>query len=111
GHSKAVKFNFPDVVLKRNPEIVPFNTVNMSNAVTPHSPGSQLSNLQQFGLWIGAQDEAFDPVKVTIFAQTNSDKKAVKEIKIVDKENHFSIILNGPDHIGPWLKRAIEQSY
>jgi pimeloyl-ACP methyl ester carboxylesterase len=108
GHSKSVKFNFPDAVLRDNPEIVPFNTVNMSNAVTPHSPDSQLSDLQQFGLWIGKQDEAFDPLKVTMFAQKNSDKKASKEIKIVDKENHFSIILNAPNLIGPWLKRAVE---
>jgi acylglycerol lipase len=108
GHSKAVRFNFPDAVLSKNPEIVPFNTVNMSNALTPHSPDLQLSDLQQFGLWIGKQDEAFDPIKVTLFAQNNSDKKVRKEIKIVDKENHFSIILNAHNLIGPWLKRAIK---
>ncbi len=107
GHSKAVKFNFPDSVLRDNPEIVPFNTVNMSNAVTPHSPGSQLSNVQQFALWIGKQDEAFDPFKVTMFAQKHSAKKANKEIAIVDKENHFSIILNAANLIGPWLKNVI----
>lgn len=108
GHSKAVRFNFPDAVLRDNPEIVSFNTVNMSNAVTPHSPDTQLSDVQQFGLWIGKQDEAFDPLKVTIFAQENSDKKAKKEIEIVDKENHFSIILNASDLIGPWIKKTIK---
>ncbi len=108
GHSKAVKFNFPDAVLRDNPEIVPFNTVNMSNAVTPHSPDTQLSDVQQFGLWIGKQDEAFDPLKVTMFAQKYSDKKANKEIEIVDKENHFSIILNASDLIGPWIENAIK---
>ncbi|WP_157134325.1 hypothetical protein [Photobacterium profundum] len=80
----------------------------MSNAVTPHSPDTQLSDVQQFGLWIGKQDEAFDPVKVTMFAQKYSDKKANKEIEVVDKENHFSIILNASDLIGPWIKKAIK---
>jgi acylglycerol lipase len=108
GHSKAVKFNYPAAVLKENPEIVTFNTVNMSNAVTPSSPDTQLSNLQQFGLWIGKQDEAFDPLKVTMFAQENSAEKATKEIEIIDKENHFSIILNAHNLIGPWLKKAIK---
>jgi len=106
GHAKAVKFNFPEALLKSNPEIVPFNTVNMSNAVTPSSPASQLSELQQFGLWIGKNDEAFDPIKVSEFAQNNSDKKAVKQIKMVDNENHFSIIVNAAELMGPWLIRA-----
>ncbi|UCX05744.1 alpha/beta hydrolase [Shewanella glacialimarina] len=108
GHSKAVKFNFPDSVLRDNPEIVPFNTVNMSNAVTPHSPDTQLSDIQQFGLWIGMQDEAFDPLKVTMFAQKYSGKEASKEIEIVDKENHFSIILNAASFVGPWINHAIK---
>jgi len=108
GHSKAVKFNFPDSVLRDNPEIVPFNTVNMSNAVTPHSPDSQLSDIHEFGLWIGRQDEAFDPLKVTMFAEKYSGKDARKEIEIVDKENHFSIMLNAANFIGPWLRNAIK---
>ncbi|MBB1440519.1 alpha/beta fold hydrolase [Shewanella sp. SG41-4] len=108
GHSKAVKFNFPDSVLRDNPEIVPFNTVNMSNALTPHSPDSQLSKIHQFGLWIGMQDEAFDPLKVTMFAKKYSGKEASKEIQIVADENHFSIILNAGSFIGPWLINAIK---
>lgn len=108
GHAKAVKFNFPDAVLLDNPEIVPFNTVNMSNAVTPYSPGTQLSGLTKFGLWIGNQDEAFDPVKVTLFAENNSNDKASKKISILDDENHFSIMLKAASHIGPWLKTAIK---
>ncbi|MGF1734211.1 alpha/beta hydrolase [Photobacterium satsumensis] len=108
GHSKAVKFNFPDAVLKKNPEIVPFNTVNMSNAVTPSSPDTQLLDIQQFGLWIGEHDEAFDPIKVVKFAEGNSNIEGKNEIKIVDMENHFSIILIASELIGPWLTRAAD---
>lgn len=108
GHSKAVKFNFPASVLEKNPEIVPFNTVNMSKSVTPYSPDTQLSELQQFGLWIGDKDEAFDPVKVTRFATENSDNKANKEIVTIEGENHFSIIIEAAKFIGPWITHAIE---
>lgn len=108
GHSKPVKFNFPEAVLKANPDIVSFNTVNMANAVTPHSPESQFSDLKQFGLWIGNKDEAFDPFKVITFAKNNRDSKAKGEIKEVDNVNHFSIILNAPNLIGPWLLKAIK---
>lgn len=107
GHAKAVKFNFPDTLLKDNPEIVTFNTVNMANAVTPHSPESQFSNLKKFGLWIGNQDQAFDPLKVIKFAKVNSEADSKNEIKIVDDVNHFSILLNAPDLIGPWLQKTI----
>ena len=108
GHAKAVKFNFPAEVLRDNPEIVPFNTVNMSKAVTPHSPDTQLAAVQQFGLWIGKQDEAFDPIKVSRFAQKHSNEKASTDIEIVKNENHFSIMLNAASFIGPWLTNAIK---
>jgi acylglycerol lipase len=108
GHAKAVKFNFPESILAKNPEIVPFNTVNMSKSVTPYSPDTQLAELQQFGLWIGDKDEAFDPVKVTRFAEENSGKTARKEIVTVEGENHFSIIIQAAKFIGPWITRAIE---
>ena len=110
GHDKAVIFHFPEQVLKNNPEIVTFNTVNMANALTPSSPDSQLADIGQFGLWIGAQDEAFDAVKVTAFAQEHAGKdnagKDRHEIKMLQDENHFSIILSGAKYIGPWLVRS-----
>ncbi|WP_028863578.1 alpha/beta hydrolase [Psychromonas aquimarina] len=107
GHAKAINFNFPERVLKNNPEIVTFNTVNMSNAVTPHSPDEQIAELAKFGLWIGRQDEAFDPLKVTRFASDNS-KTDNKEIKMVEKENHFSLIISASNYIGPWITEAVK---
>lgn len=108
GHSKAVTFHYPDSVLEQHPEIVTFNTVNMSNAVTPFSPGTQLRELQNFGLWIGKEDEAFDPLKVMNFAESNSDDNANKEIEVIEGENHFSIILRASKLIGPWITRSVE---
>lgn len=105
GHAKAVKFNYPACVLESNPKIVAFNTVNMSKSVTPYAPDSQLSELNEFGLWIGDKDEAFDPVKVIQFAKENSSPTANKEIVAVQGENHFSIIIHAADLIGTWLTR------
>ena len=105
GHDKAVIFHFSEQVLKNNPEIVTFNTVNMANALTPRSPDSQLADIAPFGLWIGAQDEAFDAVKVIAFAQENAGEDR-NEIKMLQDENHFSIILSGAKYIGPWLVRS-----
>lgn len=102
-HSKAVEFNFPESVVTRNPEIVTFNTVTMSNAVTPGSPSTQLYKLKRFSLWIGDEDEAFEPSKVAAFAESNSHKYADKDIGIIDGANHFSIILESAELIGPWI--------
>ncbi len=108
-HSKAVAFHFPESVLKKNPEIVTFNTVTMSNSVTPQSPGSQLYELDRFGLWIGSKDEAFEPNKVISFAKENSNENADKEIIMIDGANHFSIILESAELIGPWVLRTLER--
>lgn len=108
GNAKAVKFNFPEHILKQNPEIVPFNTVNMANAVTPDSPDTQFAELTHFGLWIGSEDEAFDPIKVTQFAKGNSAAEARKEIKIVRNADHFSILVTAAEFIGSWITRTIE---
>ncbi len=106
GHAKAVRFNFPPEILANHPEIVPFNTVNMANAVTPHSPDTQFAELSQFGLWIGSKDEAFDPLKVTQFAKDNSAVTARKEIKIIKDADHFSVIVTAADFIGRWITQS-----
>ncbi|CED60826.1 alpha/beta hydrolase [Moritella viscosa] len=108
GHDKAVMFNFPEQVLKNNPEIVTFNTVNMSNALTPSEPDTQIANLTRFGLWIGERDEAFDAQKVTKFANENSTQ-VDNEIKILKDDTHFSIILSGAEYIGRYIQESISE--
>ncbi|UPQ89154.1 alpha/beta fold hydrolase [Vibrio sinaloensis] len=107
-HSKAVEFNFPKDILEKNPEIVTFNTVTMSNAITPSSPSLQLHQLKRFGLWIGSKDEAFDSEKVMEFAENNRQKHADAEINVLDGETHFSIILRSADVIGSWILHKVQ---
>lgn len=109
GHAKAVQFHYPQDVIKQNPEIVTFNTVNMSNAMTPESPAEQLSHLSEFALWIGEQDEAFDPVKVTGFAKRNSQAGNRQDIKILEGENHFSILLSVSEKIAAFITEALRK--
>ena len=107
-HSKAVEFNFPKDILEKNPEIVTFNTVTMSNAITPSSPSLQPHQLKRFGLWIGSKDEAFDSEKVMEFAENNRHKHADAEINVLDGETHFSIILRSADVIGSWILHKVQ---
>lgn len=108
GHAKAVHYHYPEEILKRNPKMVTFNTVNMSLATTPDSPESQFSGLNRFGVWIGRQDESFDPEKVIQFAEQNKAESASSEIRIIEDQNHFSILLMADELIGPWIHSFLQ---
>ena len=89
GHAKAVTYNFPPEVLKMDPTIITAYTVIMANAVTPGAPDRQLSSLDRFGLWIGKNDEAFDPTKVVDFAEKNRNNVADATILSVPGKTTF----------------------
>ena len=107
GHSKAVFYHYPEEVLEANPEMVTAITVNLSNAVTPSSPWLQLMNLNApLAMWIGENDEAFDPDKVVSFIKSG---KPDSELTILEDESHLSIMLNAARYIGPWIQSIIEK--
>jgi len=84
GHYKAVRFTYPDYVLKDDPGLVSWNTVNMANAVTPEAPHKQIDNIElPFGIWVGQDDELFLAEKVVAFA----DGKPNAVGKVVPDEN------------------------
>lgn len=106
GHSKAVFYNYPEEIIDANPEMVTAISVNVSNAVTPTSPGLQLLNLEEpLAMWIGENDEEFDPNKVLAFIQS---RKPRAETDILKDNNHLSIILNASEFIGPWIRSLSE---
>jgi len=107
-HAKAILYHYPEEILKQNPEIVTFNTVYMSLATTPDSPDSQFSGVKRFGVWIGRQDEAFDPVRVIQFAERNKAQDASAELRIIEDRNHFSILLIADELIGPWIHNHLK---
>ena len=109
GHSKAVQYHFPQQVLDNNPKIVSFNTVNMSNALTPEAPDEQLQQLQSYDLWIGDKDEAFDASKVIAFAEANRPRLAGSSLEKLADKNHFSILLDIHQYIGDAIQQQTNE--
>lgn len=105
GHSKAVFYHYPEEILEANPEMVTAITVNVSNAVTPTASWMQLLNLNApLAMWIGENDEAFDPNKVVSYIKSSKPESVAT---ILEDENHLSIILNASNYIGPWIQSII----
>lgn len=101
GNSKAVFFNYPKEILKKDSKLITAITVNMSNALTPASPREQLQDLKlPLAVWIGKEDEVLDAIKVVSFVKDNSPKSFTK---VVEREKHLSILLTASNHIGSWI--------
>ena len=106
GNSKAVFFNYPKEMLKKDPKLITAITVNMANAITPTAPAMQLQALDlPLAVWVGKEDELFDAVKVTSFVKENNPKAYTK---ILEREKHLSILLTASDHIGPWIRDNVQ---
>mmetsp|Transcript_31652 Transcript_31652/g.62707 ORF Transcript_31652/g.62707 Transcript_31652/m.62707 type:complete len:314 (+) Transcript_31652:293-1234(+) len=102
GHSRAVRFNYPQRILDQDPLLVAFNTVNMANGISPEKPRKQMEALEaagDMGLWIGADDELFIAEKVAGFA---------KEGKVIPQQTHVGIVLHAHKWLGPWLLDRIK---
>ena len=106
GNSKAVFFNYPKEILKKDSKLITAITVNMANAITPTSPAKQLQDLNlPLAVWIGKEDEVLDAVKVTSFVKENNPKSFTK---IVEREKHLSILLTASNHIGSWIHDIVQ---
>jgi len=106
GHNPAVKFQYPEEVLKDDKQmIVPFNTVNMANAISPTQPKHQLEQLLSdrkglVAMWMGEEDELFDVTKVV----TSYFPACVK----VPNATHLGILVEAHELLGPWITKSIE---
>jgi acylglycerol lipase len=111
GNTTAVYFNYPDEVLKAQPLMLKSITRNMSIAMTPDNPQEQFKKMdKRFALFIGGNDDLFVPGKVIAYAgyaDSALQKKSVS--KIIENENHLSILLRADELIGKtiadWHKR------
>lgn len=105
GNEKAIFFNVSDETLKRFPNFVTAITVNMANATTPMSSGYQLSRLESpAAVWIGSEDEVFDPEKLIGFVNENNPEI---ETHLIDGDKHLSIVLNSARYIGLWIHQQV----
>ncbi len=108
GHNRAVQFNYPPEATAGDPRIVVSNTVNLAKGITPSAPRDQFASLDQpFGLWIGAQDELFEPGKVIEFGRLAARVLDESVSIVVPECNHLGILVSAREFIGPWLEQRI----
>jgi alpha-beta hydrolase superfamily lysophospholipase len=102
GNTPAVFFNYPENILKQQPLLIKSITCNMAIAQTPSNPQEQFANIEKpFGLFIGENDELFDPEKVIKYAELPKNEIKIQSIKqIVKNENHLSILKVSDNLIG-----------
>jgi len=101
GHNPAVKFQYSEKELAGGN--VPFNTVNMANAISPTAPAKQLKEMEDYyklpmKLWMGEHDELFDAQKVQALYPPTS---------IVSNEAHIGILTHADRILGPWLDEQL----
>ena len=111
GNTPAVFFNYAEDVLERDPLLISSITCNMSQAMTPHDPRQQMKELDQpFGLFIGEDDEVFDPDKVYTYGQYPAqDIREESMIEKVPGESHLSILLRGGELISRYISATGQQ--
>ncbi len=94
GNIPAVFFNYPEEITRLQPLIIRSITCNMSAALTPSNPHQQFRKIDRpFGLFVGQNDELFDPEKVVKYAELPEEEIRIRSVKqVVNDENHLSIL-------------------
>jgi acylglycerol lipase len=102
GHTTAVYFNYPEKILASQPLMLQSITRHMSVSMTPDAPQKQFSKIDKpFGLFIGEKDELFAPEKIVKYSDYPDKEIQMKSVsKIVENENHLSILLSVDELIG-----------
>ena len=94
GHKKTVFYNYSNERLKEDPLLVSEISVNMSKSCTLWNPKKQFGIIKKpLGLFIGSDDELFDPSKVTsYFSFLNKDIKDRSITRIIKNQKHLTIL-------------------
>ena len=103
GHAPAVGFGYTQTEIDKA-NLVATYTVNMSLAQNADDSAADLAGMDKpLGVWVGAEDEVFDPNKLIDYARTNTKKSTVDTFAIVPKDNHLGILTDGAAYLGPWI--------
>ncbi len=107
GNTPAVFFNYSDEMLSQDPLLITSITCNMSMAMTPNNPKKQFKHLNlPYALFIGEEDELFDPKKVLSFVRFPMEVVQNESIAHrIPEENHLSILLS----LGAPIRVFLEQ--
>ena len=101
--AKGVTINYPEKILKDDPLLVPYQTVNLALGYIPETPEDQIKAISSpIGLWIGTKDEVFDGRKVnTLMRQLRQNPK--DRVALVKGANHITILHQSYSDIVNWV--------
>jgi acylglycerol lipase len=109
GNKTSVYYNYPKKQVEKDPLIITSITCNMSKSCTLWNPIKQFSIIKKpIGLYIGSEDELFDPDKVV--AYTNYLNNKIKQnscIKIITKKKHLSILTIIDEYIIAYIEKRL----
>lgn len=107
GNRTSVYYNYPEDVMKLDPLIVSSISCNMSQSSTLWNPKKQFRLVKKpICLFIGSDDELFDPHKVIAYQQYLSKKIIARsQFKIIPNLKHMTIL----SEIDQYLANAIEK--
>lgn len=105
-HVPAVFFNYPPAVFEKDPRIVTTYSYLMSCATTPNNPAILFEQLDKpCTLFIGSDDEQFDPEKIVAFADYNKNDRV--STVILPGLKHLSILLDAPTLIADSIVKKV----
>ena len=109
GNRKSVYYNYSKEHLQKEPLLINSITCNISSAETLWNPKKQFQKIEKpFGLYIGKEDELFDPRKVIrYFDYVRPEIKNKSEALIVERQRHLSILLSADNFIGEFIQKNI----
>lgn len=100
GHYPAIRFQYPDSILKQSPGLVSSNTVNMANALTPSDPEEQFKAIaSKSQVWLAGRDELIDPARLSRFLKKHGPARRVKQLPVT----HLGILTKAAGFVGPAL--------
>lgn len=105
-HSNAVFFNYPEKIIENNLLLLTSISVNMSKALTPNNPKKQFQKIiEPIAIFIGEQDELFEPQKLIEYASLPVSKNNKTIAKILINQKHLSILNDIGYEIGYTIKQ------
>jgi acylglycerol lipase len=109
GDKVSVFYNYSEERLKNEPLLVNSITCNMSAACTLWNPAWQFRKMTKpLGLYIGSDDELFDPGKVLgFYNRLTNATKARSEGLILEQEKHLSILVDIDKNINDFILNKI----
>lgn len=107
GNKYCVYYNYPENALKNDPLLISSISCNMSKSSTLWNPKKQFNRIKKpVYLFIGSEDELFDPKKIIAYQKyISKDFQNKSKFEIIPNLKHFTIL----SEIDQYIINAIEE--